>query len=340
MTDDRELIEALRAEAQRVPLTLRAATLHERLARERRPSRLVRIVSALAAAVAVFAMALVVSRSGQPSAGEPSGSLAPSPSPACALSEVVQHGPWWKEIGGPGAYFDVEPTSLHAGPHSWLVIARFHPEPGAPDSVSMWAENLATGERVDGMFNSTMDPTNIYRLSEPAPSLPGGWFLFEQRLPEPGCWRLTGAIDGRPVGSGVIDVSSGARALPIGTFMTTQASAGHCFAISITQGNYQYPTAAQGWWWPGSAPSGSSPAECGPIPAGAEPALGTIGPIGDGRYRLTLQAPLDRANREPLRVVLYASEAQLAGVVESAGNESVFFKPLADNQLPGAPSIP
>jgi hypothetical protein len=335
VTDDQSLIEALRAEAQRVPLTLDAAALHERLARERGPNTLVRFVSVLAAAVGVVAVATVLGRPGQPSVVGPSASPEPSPTTGCALSDVVQHGSWWKEIGGPGAYFNVEPTSLHAGPNPWLIIARFHPEPGTESSVSMWAENLATGTRADGMFNSTMDPTNIYRLSEPAPSLPGGWYLFEQRLPEPGCWRLGGAVDGRTVGSAVIDVSSGARAVPVGTFMTTNAAGDRCFAITLPHSTYDTETAVQGWWWgPGSR------GNCELLPTVATVATGTIEPTGDGRYRLTLPVPPDSSNRDPLQLVFYASEGQLAGVLESEGNESVFFGRVGDSQMTFAPSTP
>lgn len=139
-------------------------------------------------------------------------SLAPgagdTPAP-CVTSAPTQHGSWWIEIGGPGVFFNVEPGTLYAGRDPWLIITRFDPDAGPKQQVAVHAERVASDDRVDGVLNSRMDPGNIYRFSEPAPRLPGGWYLFEQRFPSVGCWRISGAINGQVVGSALIEIQLG-----------------------------------------------------------------------------------------------------------------------------------
>jgi hypothetical protein len=126
---------------------------------------------------------------------------------ACAVSPGTMHGTWWREIGGPNAFFNWEaaPRRLErAAP--WKLILRFDPDAQTNEVVSVWADNLDTRERAIGAFNSRMDPSTIYNLDSPAPDLPGGWYFFEQPLPSAGCWRLSAAIDGRVVGTAVVEV--------------------------------------------------------------------------------------------------------------------------------------
>lgn len=214
MTDDfaldADLRSAIRDEAYRARVHLTAAALRSRLeadeARQRRRRRM------WAALIAAAGLAVVVSVVGLRPILMPPGGVGPTdpgPSAACPVSAATKHGGWWVEIGGPGAYFNIEPgTRLTTEPGTrWLVITRFHPDPGSASSVAIWAERAGSGDRVDGSFNSVMDPGGIYRFDEPAPSLPGGWYLFEQEIPSTGCWRLSAAIDGRVVGSATVDIT-------------------------------------------------------------------------------------------------------------------------------------
>jgi hypothetical protein len=215
---DLDLRDAIRAEAYRAPLLLTATTVRARLeaedrVRARRPW--------LAAVAAVAALAITASAiSFAPILTRPGGQATSTAGTTCDESTATKHGTWWVEVGGPGAYFNVEPgTRMATEPgSSWLVITRFHPDPGSPSTVAMWAERAGSGERIDGSFNSPMDPSAIYRFDEPAPSLPGGWYLFEQEIPSTGCWQLTAAIDGRVVGSATINVPFGHPPSPTGPF--------------------------------------------------------------------------------------------------------------------------
>jgi len=132
--------------------------------------------------------------------------LASAPSPAaCVESPATLHGTWWREIGGPEAFFNWDSGARPAG-NRWLLIVRFDPDAVTSDQLSVWADDLGSGERAQAVFNSTMDPSAIYRFDTPAPDLPGGWFLFEQPLPTAGCWRLSAAIDGRIVGTAMVEI--------------------------------------------------------------------------------------------------------------------------------------
>jgi hypothetical protein len=213
MTDDfdLEVRKAIREEAYRAPVRLAAATLRARLdagdarPRARRPwLALLAAAAGMSIVVTIAVLRPTLMRQGAEPSAVPAGST------GCDVSPAMRHGSWWVEIGGPGAYFNIEPGSLQATEPGarWLVITRFHPDPGSASSVSIWAERAGAGPggRVEGSYNSPMDPGSIYRLDEPAPDLPGGWYLFEQEVPTTGCWLLTAAIDGRVVGSATIEV--------------------------------------------------------------------------------------------------------------------------------------
>lgn len=204
---DDALRSALRREAYRPEVRIDGDALRSRLeVDERRRHDLLRrrqVSFAGLAIAAVVALAVWSSAVTRPSVG-------PAATAACPVSLPTTHGTWWVEIGGPHAYFNVEPGTLYATDNAWLIITRFDPDAAAGQDISMWAEAVPSGQRVDAAFNSRMDPTNIHRFSSPAPSLPGGWYLFEQRIPSAGCWRLVASVDGEIVGSAVIEVRIGA----------------------------------------------------------------------------------------------------------------------------------
>ncbi len=200
---EQRLREALHREAYRPPLQLDSATLRERLAdpgRQRPASRLLPVAAVLAG-LAVLAVTL---------GPRLVPSLTPSsPSPAaCETSELTRHGSWWKEAGGPSAFFHLDTTTLAASPGSTthLLIVRFDPDAEGDGQVAVWAERVEDGMRIDGVYNSPMTPEGIGRFEDTAPPLPGGWYLFEQRLPLGGCWRLTAAIGEAEVGTATISV--------------------------------------------------------------------------------------------------------------------------------------
>jgi hypothetical protein len=152
------------------------------------------------------------------SSAEASGSVrSPSPGPegftACDLSPGAVHGVWWREIGGPNAYFNWDREPVPAGTARWQMFVRFDPDAESIGELSVWADRLGSDERAEGSFNSRADPSTIYRLNQQAPDLPGGLYLFEQLLPTPGCWRLSAAIGGRVVGTAVIQVVAAVRSL-------------------------------------------------------------------------------------------------------------------------------
>jgi hypothetical protein len=132
---------------------------------------------------------------------------------ACAVSPGTMHGTWWREIGGPNAFFNWEEAALPAQPYPWKLIVRFDPD-ATSQFVSVWGDHLESGERVIGTPNGRMDPAGIYRFDTPAPDLPGGWYLFEQPLPAAGCWRLSAAIDGRVVGTAFVEIGGPGAPLP------------------------------------------------------------------------------------------------------------------------------
>lgn len=204
---DHDLRAALRREAYRPGLGLDAGRLRSLLdadERRRRDRRRWEVLAGAAlAAVAVVGIALWPSIQTAPSVGQ--ASVAP-----CVVAAPETHGSWWVEVGGRNAFFNVEPGSLYAASNPWLIVVRFDPDATSDETVGMWAEAVPSGQRVMAAFNSRMDPKNIYRFASPAPDLPGGWYLFEQRIPTTGCWRLTASIDGRVAGTAIIEVRYGA----------------------------------------------------------------------------------------------------------------------------------
>lgn len=207
MTDELspDLLQALRAEAYRVPVHLTASVLSDRIdADQRARRRQNRLLGAIAAAVGILVVAVSSITLPRPL----TGLTGASPSPACAESPATRHGSWWWELGGPNAFFNVEPGTRLAAPANgtWLLHVRFDPDAAAGQSVSIAADLAATGEHVDGYLNGPADPGRIFHFASPAPSLPGGWYLFEIDVDAPGCWSLSARIDNRVVGSAVVDV--------------------------------------------------------------------------------------------------------------------------------------
>ena len=201
-----DLLQALRAEAYRVPVHLTASVLNDRIDADRRARRRQNgLLGAIAAAVAILVIAVTSITFPRP----PTGLTGASPSPACAESPATRHGGWWWEMGGPNAFFNIEPGTRLAAPvnGTWLLYVRFDPDAAAGQSVSIAADLAASGEHVDGHLNGPADPGNIFHLASPAPSLPGGWYLFEIDVDAPGCWELSARIDGRVVGTAVVDVA-------------------------------------------------------------------------------------------------------------------------------------
>lgn len=199
---EQRLREALHREAYWPPLQLDSATLRERLAeRGRQPA--LRLLPVAAALTGLAVLAVILGPRLAPI-------LTPSlPSPAaCETSELTQHGSWWKEAGGANAFFHLDTTTLAASPGSttYPLIVRFDPDAEGAGQVAVWAERLEDGMRVDGVYNSPITPEGIGRFEETAPRLPGGWYLFEQRLPLGGCWRLTAAIGDAAVGTATVSV--------------------------------------------------------------------------------------------------------------------------------------
>lgn len=206
---ERALVQALRNEAYSAPLRLTATALEERAARRHRAA-MPGLRPLLGIAVLVGAVVLVVLASPRLP-----GAVGPSTSSGCAVSTVTRHGSWWAELGGDRAFFNADSTGMYAGDdHYWLIHVRFHPDAGATTSVSVWAEPVDGGGRVDGRLNGPADPSNIYRGDVHAPDLPGGWYLFEQPFPAGGCWRLVAAIDGEVAGTAVVQVADAAEPTP------------------------------------------------------------------------------------------------------------------------------
>ncbi len=204
-TDEFEVVilRALREEAYSAPLLLDVARIEDRARVRRSFLQALRVRPMLASAVVIGAILLaVLAAPGLPA-------LFGTPAYAdCDTSPVTRHGSWWEEIGGERAFFNAEPTAMSAGSaHSWLIHVRFDPDAGTGQGVSMWADNLESGERVDALLGDRVDRTNLFRFDQPAPDLPGGWYLFQQSFPTAGCWRLAAAINGQVVGSAVVLVA-------------------------------------------------------------------------------------------------------------------------------------
>jgi hypothetical protein len=295
-------------------------------------------------AVAIGALLVVagatVGRLSEPEAGrnaspkQPSATIAAAGGPKaslsapCPVSPVVRHG-WWHELGGPHAFFH-GPTRPYAGPWPYLVTVRFDPDAPNGARVQLWAERVGWPELVDGTFNSPQDMRNIARGAEPAPVLPGGAYLFEQRWPVPGCWRLSAAIDGRVAGSAVIRVVPGAIDIALaGTFMSTTAVDGDpCFAFANDTYSREYPRDVRAWWW---EPGGGG--DCKTRTSEVIETTATL--VQSGGIELVLELPsmraagatTGRAEETPrqIRVALYPHNGEYAGVVDSVGNPSVVF---------------
>ncbi len=203
---DADLRAALRREAYRAGLGLDAATLRSLLESDVRRERK-RHRQGLLAGVAVAALVLLGIALWPPIQSAPSVGQGPAP---CVDATATTTGGWWVEVGGPNAFFNVEPGTLYATENPWLIIVRFAPDTASGETVGMWAESVSSGQRVIAAFNSRVDPKSIYRFASPAPDLPGGWYLFEQRIPTTGCWRLAASIDGRVVGTATVEVRYGA----------------------------------------------------------------------------------------------------------------------------------
>jgi hypothetical protein len=269
-TRDERIAAALREEAYRLPVMLTVDELTARLELRRGGSRRNTAIGWLLSAIAAAALVVVaVTRPGVlPSVGAtPEVSRTP-----CVPSPATLHGTWWSEVGGPNAFFNVEPGTLEAtlGTERWLLIVRVAPglDGRTPE---LTAENLETGRRVKGAFNSTLDPKNIFRQDEPAPSLPGAWNLFELPVPQSGCWRLAARGEDGEIGSAVVAVLPDPAATPrpatslhIDAVASGCSSFGGCayFATLIGSGPAQraefrvVPPAADATWPP---PDGELP---------------------------------------------------------------------------------
>ena len=200
---DPRLLQALREDAYRVPVTVTAGELRRRLEAERRQHPGWGWLGAVAAAAAIGIVAL---SSWSFSARPPMSGATQSPDVQCAESPAATHGGWWVEVGGPNAFFNIEPGTRTATDDGgiWLLHVRFDPDAGPGELVSVAADLEADGRHVDGRFNRPVDPASIFHLASPAPALPGGWYLFELDINAPGCWDLSASIDDRLVGTATV----------------------------------------------------------------------------------------------------------------------------------------
>jgi hypothetical protein len=227
VSDERDprVVQALREDAYRVPVTVTAGELRRRLESDRRRERtgwgwLGAIASAAAIAVVLLSASSISTR-------PPTSGATPTLGVACAETPAITHGGWWVEVGGPNAFFNIEPGTLTATDEgaTWLIHVRFEPDAGSEELVSIAADLEPEGRRVDGRLNSPADPTNIFHLNSPAPALPGGWYLFELDIHEPGCWQLSASIDDRVVGTATVlvgpEVPAPSDSAPSGPAPTT-----------------------------------------------------------------------------------------------------------------------
>ncbi len=208
---ERDLAQALREEAYRVPHHLTAGILERRLERAPRQPAPARRWLAVAAAVLVLATVIVGAPLVAPSFLP--GSDGPPTSEGCEVSSEVLRGPGWTEIGAENVFFNAFTRRWNAG-ESYIITARFDPDAATGDPVGMHAERIGSGERIDAEALGRIDPATHDRTPlPPIPSLPGGFYAFGQPFPTAGCWRLVGTIDGRPVGSAVVEV--GPKVVPV-----------------------------------------------------------------------------------------------------------------------------
>ena len=229
MTDelDPRLLDAIRAEAYRLPVTITGDELRRRLERDGRRGR--SSWGWLGAAGIAAALVAVIALSTLPSQRPPISGSSPTPGAECDESPPTAYG-WWVEVGGPNAFFNVEPGTLTATDRAstWLVHARFDPDAGAGQTVSIAADQPATRLHVDGRLNARTDPASIFHFESPAPNLPGGWYLFEIDIDAPGCWDLSARTDDQVVGSATVLVAPATSAPtdPIATAPPTPATPG------------------------------------------------------------------------------------------------------------------
>lgn len=224
---DLELRRALREEAYRPPVRLTGATLAARLEATESGPRLGRLWRARFIPVAALVVVLSLVAFGLMSRLPDGFGQTPASRDACDESPATRHG-WWTEMGGPNAFFNIEPgTRLSTAGGSWLLFTRFDPDAAPTDQVSISAERLGATRPIAGRLNRRVDPRTIFRFDEPAPSLPGGWYLFELDIPSGGCWVFTGSIGGRVVGTATVDVgaSSSETAFPSTDIAPTPATA-------------------------------------------------------------------------------------------------------------------
>jgi hypothetical protein len=203
---DPRLAQALREDAYRVPVTVTAGELRRRLEAERRQRTGWGWLGAIAAAAAIGIVALT---SWSHSTRPPMSGSSATPG-QCAESPATTHGDWWVEVGGPNAFFNIEPGTRNAIVEgTWLLFVRFDPDAGSGEEVSISAGLEATSKYVAGRLNSKFDRSAIVRFDSPAPPLPGGWYLFELDIDQPGCWELSASIDERVVGTATVLVAPG-----------------------------------------------------------------------------------------------------------------------------------
>lgn len=199
---DPRLVQALREDAYRVRVTVTAGELRRRLEAERRQRTGWGWLGAVAAAAAIGFVAL---SSWSLSTRPPMSGSSATPG-QCAESPATTHGDWWVEVGGPNAFFNIEPGTRKAGA-TWKLVVRFDPDASSDESLSIAADLQSTGQHRGGWLNSPVDPGSIFNFASPAPALPGGLYLFLLDIDQPGCWELSASIGDHVVGTATVLVA-------------------------------------------------------------------------------------------------------------------------------------
>lgn len=201
MTDaiERDLLEALRAEAYREPLLLDASTLHERL--DRRPRRrwifMMAALKPAAGVVAGLATVAVIALITRPAAGP---GLSPSSSPAAC--NVTRPAP---PFAAPSPFPAAPPNAAKAWYGSdalWAMLDRDGGvrHPGDFQKTFWWSKNFAeevpaitvTLTRLDGEGSYSFGPGTNATSAD----LGGTAMLVGVDIPGPGCWQLTARYRG------------------------------------------------------------------------------------------------------------------------------------------------